>query len=177
MIKMKIFKNKKINSSGVSLVEMIIYAAIFSTISLVLVSFLVGAMRAWINAKTQRDLVVGAQHALNVVSQVVRPAQNIYLPESSLGVTLGALSVTTEQNPPTHNVKFYVANNTLYEQDGAAAAFAITPNNISVSQFQINTITSSSTPQGIQISLGLLSRAIPATNKTFYATMVWRGGY
>ena len=127
-------KNKKMNSSGLSLVEIIIYAAIFSVISLVLVSFLVGAIRAWINAKTQRDLVVGAQHTLNIITQVVRPAQNIYLPESSLGVTLGALSVTTEQNPPAHNVKFYVANNILYEQAGATAAFAITPNNISVSQ-------------------------------------------
>lgn len=176
-MKMKIFKNKKINSSGVSLVEMIIYAAIFSTISIVLVSFLVGAMRAWMNAKTQRDLVVGAQNALNIVAQVVRPAQNIYLPESSLGVNLGTLSMTTEQNPPTHNVKFYVTNDILYEQDGAAPAFAITPDNISVSQFQINTITSSSTSQGVQISLGLLSKTIPSTTKTFYATMIWRGGY
>jgi len=174
---MRIFKNKKINSSGVSLVETIIYAAIFSTISMVLVSFLVGAMQAWINVKAQRDLVTGAQHAINIIAQVIRPAQNIYLPESSLGVNLGALSMTTEQNPPTHNVKFYVTDSTLYEQDGAAPAFAITPDNISVSQFQINTITSSSTPQGVQISLGLLSKAIPASTKTFYAAMIWRGGY
>jgi type II secretory pathway component PulJ len=174
---MKIFKNKKTNSFGISLVEMVIYAAIFSTISIVLISFLVGALQAWTSAKTQRDLIMSAQNTLNIIAQVIRPAKNIYLPESSLGVNLGALSVTTEQNPPAHNVKFYVTNNTLYEQDDAAPAFAITPDNISVSQFQINTITSSSTPQGVQISLGLASKTIPAVNKTFYATAVWRGGY
>jgi len=172
-----LLKGKKVNSSGLSLIETLIYAAIFSTISIVLVSFLVGAMRSWINAKSQRDLVTGAQHALNIITQAVRPAQNIYLPGSSIGVTLGALSVTTEQNPPAHNVRFYVTDGSLYKQDGDAPAFAITSDNISVSQFQINTLTSSTTPQGVQISLGLSSKSIPAITKTFYSTTVWRGMY
>lgn len=174
-------KSKSKNQHGWSLIETVVYAAILSSIIVVVISFSISIIQTWSRIKTQRDLIDSATNVLNYIAQTVRPAENIYLPTSLLNANLGQLSMKTIKNPPPNEnetfVDFYVDNGTLYQKKEGLNSLALTPGNLSITQFKINTITPSTTPHGIQIILGITSNSLPNMSKIFYSTMVWRGGY
>ncbi|MFA5997241.1 MAG: prepilin-type N-terminal cleavage/methylation domain-containing protein [Candidatus Paceibacterota bacterium] len=97
-----------------TLVEMIIYAAIFSFISIVAVNGVIVSMKSFYNIRLSQNINQSATVAMDRMAYEIRNAYNIDSTNSTLGTSPGRLTLLTEDaNGNSTTVEFYVIANQL----------------------------------------------------------------
>lgn len=151
-MKIKIIKNK----NGFSLIETIIYVAIFSVFIIALVSF--GSSMTASRLHNQTVLEINDQGAkiMKTITQVLRNANNVNSP--SISNTASSLSVATGV-PATNPTIFSENGGILYVAEGAGGQIALTNNKVIVSNLLFSNFSRPGTPNIIKISFTLTSVA------------------
>lgn len=169
---------QSLQKSGSTLVETVLYTAIFAIIATILIAIMANIIQIWSQAKAQADIVQNGENAMDNMLYNIRAAKALYPPTTVSNAPNGQLSILTDLNPPQGEtdsfVDFYIDNGVLYEKQELINPIPLTSSSVSVTSFQIQTLSSTSTPQGVSMSLTLSSNSAPSMQETFYAAAAWR---
>jgi prepilin-type N-terminal cleavage/methylation domain-containing protein len=165
-------------TKGFSLIEIIIYVALFSVLAGVVINSFVVVVGSFSETKTNRDLQESGATTMERISREIRQAKAIVVGNSSLSTTPGAIELSvTDSLGTSHIVKFIMENNAInMYQDGTFSANLLGQNIIPTSlifrYITTNTGSAIKVEMVIQDNRGKGHRAV-----NFYDTIILRGDY
>jgi len=138
-----------LGSAGMSLVETIVYVAIFSIFVIGLAQF--STTLSTTRLHTQGVLEVNDQgsQALKLITQTLRNGSSVNSP--TIGNNGSSLSIDTDV-PATNPTVFSESGGVLYITEGADSPIALTNNKVVVSNLSFSNLSRASTPNIIKIS-------------------------
>lgn len=146
---------KKTNlQKGISLVETIVYVAIFSLFVIGLAQF--STTLSTTRLHTQGVLEVNDQgsQAIKLITQTLRNGSSVNSP--TIGNSGASLSVVTN-TPATSPTVFSLSGGVLYITEGAGSPVALTNSKVVVSNLTFSNFSRASTPNIIKVSFTITS--------------------
>lgn len=166
-------------NSGYSLVETVLYMALFVTLSTVLISSLFGMTRAYTQARVNNDLLDSAHVSMERMTREIRGATSLDTGVSVFATNPGILKLnTTDASLTPKTVQFAVASGVLELTDSTdGTPTALTGSKISVDSLIFRNITTTE-GSAVRIEMTLTSTRTPA-HKTIslFDTVTLRGAY
>jgi len=169
---MSIQRNKK--ESGFSLIESVIYLALFVMLSSLLIDSLIIMSKSYIETRVNRDLLDSMNVPFERMTRDIRGASSVVFGSSSVfGTNPGTLTI---ENPNSGTESFSLVNGAVYFT-GSDGASNLTSNEVYVDSLIFRNI---STSQGsaIKIEMTLHSlRSSSARSISLSDTVALRGDY
>ena len=138
-------KSQKILENGFSMLELLIYMAIFSLISLGLINLISTLNKGWVRSQVESEVQQNLRYATNLISQDVKKARSVTLP------TAGSSGETLDLDISGQSYQYFLTGTTLQKKVGAGAAEDITSNKVKVTDLDFYTFeTSAPSNQQIQ---------------------------
>lgn len=171
-----------LRSRGYSLIELVIYVAVFAAFAAVVVGIVLALGNVWGTARANRILSRAGTDALERITRELRFARAIRPAESVFNASPGALSLETFTDPAsqaTTTVRFSVSGAQLVISEADESNVALTPSTVRVDSFVVWEITPTARASTTRVELVLTAGAGTKFQKsaTFSATGVLRGSY
>lgn len=164
------FKNQK----GVSLIELIVYVALFVILSMAMVKSLVTMTGAFKTVQSNLRISNSASATLERMSREIALAESIDTTYSTFGTSPGALQFTYTSSG-TQTIRFVATNGVLQFYRGGTLVGNLTGPNVTVTSLIFNNITSTN-GNAIKISMTLQDTKT-LKSESFYLTVKERGTY
>ncbi len=164
--------------AGYSIIEMLVYIAIFSAMSIVVIESIVVVIRSFETTRADRDLLESGHVSMEHMSREIRQAKSITVSGSVLNTNPGTVSLSgldSSNNPRT--VIFVLENSTIDMYENGELVGPILNANISAQSLVFRRIA---TPEGEAVKVEMMvsntSQATPLS-ANFYDTIILRGEY
>lgn len=160
---------------GYSLVETIVYIALFCVLMAAIIWSLASVVRAYQKMKAIRNVENSAVAAMDRMEREIRDADSVNSSQSTFGTSNGVL--TLNGNTPTgtaETLKFYLTNGVVYVDQNGTQLGPLTFSNVKVSALTFNYFSNTNS-SGVKISMTMQASSTPASN--FYDSAVLRGSY
>ncbi|MEX2145291.1 MAG: type II secretion system protein [Candidatus Spechtbacterales bacterium] len=175
----KAFKKK----SGFTLIEFIIYIAIFAFVVLFLVQFLIGILSSQVRTKAREEVINNAVIAINRIDFETRHAGRVYDATSVFSSDNGQLGLVTPNNPSQGEQETYVdiflsADGRLCTKREASGIMCFTSEKVVVTVLRFEKIETE--PEGAKITITVEYNTAIEENKVPYTletSMKVRGYY
>ncbi|MFC1629699.1 PilW family protein [Patescibacteria group bacterium] len=132
-------KEKKF-STGFSLIELLIYTAVFSIVILAISSFVLWSIRCSGKNKAMIETLDNARRAMETITYEIKEARDVYVPIT----TVNQLSLETAKYLPTDEntsyVDFYICGDRLCLKKESQSPIALTSDNVEVGNLVFNRI-------------------------------------
>lgn len=174
---MKYFTISKKNTNGYAIIEIVIYIALFTMISIVLINSLLTAMKSFAEVESDHAIALSATTALERMSREIRGAESVDVGTSILNTNSGVLRINTyDTSNNSKTVTFDVSNNRIELIENGVVTDYITSTNTAVTNLIFRSIT---TTLGTAVKIELTIQSIHGRilSKNFYDTIVLRGVY
>lgn len=160
---------------GFSLVEMIIYLAILTVVTIFLVNGISALTKSYADIRLAKAVSSSAGVALQRIVHETRQATSFDLGQSTFGSNPGQLTlVTTNGSGATSTVRFFVSNGLLRVSVAGVDQGPLTLSGASVTNFTLS-LLQNSISNGVRITLTVQSSFGNKTRtETFYTTAVTR---
>lgn len=166
------------NKNGFSLIEIMVYLAIFTTLSILVINSFIVILSSFNTTSMNRKLLESGTISMERISREIRYAKNIDIVNSFLGSNPGALQLnSTDSSGNFMTVKFINENSNLnlYKNDNLEGN--LLGQNISVTNLIFSRITTTES-EAVKIEMTLqYSGGNNIKSENFYDTIVLRGGY
>lgn len=163
---------------GYTLIELIVYVAIFAVFSVLATNSLLTMTRVFAENRVMRDLNSGAVVSMERISREIKGANSIDVALSTFSSNPGVLTLnSTDASGVARTVKFYVSDGILKIDENGTYLGDLTSQYVTVSNIIFRTF---STPQSsvIKIEMTLTStRGNLVRTENFYNTISLRGDY
>jgi type II secretory pathway pseudopilin PulG len=164
--------------SGYSIVEIIIYVAVFAVVAVVIMNAFIVLVSFFNQTRTNHDFIKSGNLAMERISREVRLANNIRTATSTLGTSPGVLdldSVDASNNPNT--IKFNVSSGALNLSENGTLVDNILAPNMQVTSLIFRQITTTNST-GVKIEMTIQdTRDKLGLTEKFSDTVILRGGY
>lgn len=169
---------KNTRKNGYSLMEMLIYLAIFTMLSILVINSLITVMTSFSTTRTNRDLLESGSTAIERISREIRQAKTVDTTNSTLGSSPGVLQLnSTDGSGNALLVKFMVSSGALNMYTGGTLKDNLLGQNITVNNLVFRRI-STTNGEAVKIELTLQDNSSKTTKTAnFYDTIILRGGY
>lgn len=168
----------KQTNKGYSIVEMLVYLAIFTAISIFIINSMIVVLGSFAATRTNRDLLESGGITMERISREIRQSKSVDIVNSTLGSSPGVLQLnSTDSAGNSMTVKFVVSSGTLNLYENGTSIGNLLGQNISVSSLIFRRI---STTNGEAVKIELTLQDIYSKNnqsQNFYNTIILRGGY
>lgn len=144
--------NKKNLKNGITLIETLVYTAIFSMFILTLVSFSNSIHTTRLRNQSMLEVHSQGSSVIRILTQNIRNAVKVNEPVISNSGT--SISLETI-DPLTNPTIFMMATGTLYMKEGASDPVALTNNRVEVFNLVFSNLSRISTPDTIRIRFSL----------------------
>ncbi len=141
----------KVKARGFTLIEILVYIAIFA----VSATFLVGILTVVLKIQNKQGSATEINQQISFVNNTIqRLVQNASLIDNATGMPSATLNLRTSQTSldPT---KIFFSNNVIYLQEGKSSAVALTSSNVKVDNFLVTKYENPGGPAVVQIDLTL----------------------
>ncbi len=167
-----------LHNRGTTIVETLVYIAIFAVLGLACMNTLVSLTRIFSETRINRTLAQSGFSALDHMEREIHSASSIDATGSTLNVHPGVLTLNTTDasgNPKT--VKFAVDAGVIKLYENGTLTGKITGDNVTVTNLVFNSITTASST-AVKVSLTVQdNNSVTGRHESFYTTAVLRGGY
>ncbi len=158
--------------AGFTLVELLLYVGISSTLLLVTSLFLGMLLQARVKNQTINEVEGQGAQAMQIITQTLRNAQNITSPSTGASATALTLNVADVAKDPTI---FDLSSGSIRIKEGAGAYIPLTNSHITASALTFQNLSRASTPGVVRISFTLTYVNPEGRNeydfsKTFYGS-------
>ncbi len=148
----------KMNKKGFTLIELIIYIAVFVIVITLITGFVFNLIRVQARIKANKEVTENNQRAIETISRHLKHAQGIYLPTSSFDSHPGQISIETSENKPsgedlTYSDFYLDENNRLCLKQEGADGIPLTSEKIKINNLVFNRLIDSANNQSIRIEL------------------------
>jgi len=168
----------KKQTNGYSIVEIIVYLAIFAFMSIAVINSFIVVLGSYSNTRTNRDLLESGGTVIERISREIRQAKGIDVVGSTLSSNPGVLQLNSITSAGVSTVmKFSVSSGALnLYQDGTLVGNLL-GQNVSVTTLIFRRITTSN-GEAVKVELTLQdTRSKIAQSVNFYNTVILRGAY
>ncbi len=168
--------------SGFTLVETLIYMALFAMLSGLLISSLVAMLRSYTEMRAQNDILSSARVAMERMTREIREADSVDTTSSTLGSSPGILKLNTTTSGGSAKTVQFSKNGTsgvieiLDSSDGTARSLTGTKVSVTSLIFRNITTTAGSAVR-IEMTLQELRGGSSGRSFDFYDTVALRGSY
>ena|SRR3989344_2174962 len=171
----KVFVKK--NNRGLTLVEMIIYTAIVSLLTLTVVNSIIQLNTAYRQFKVVRTIGQSATFSMERISREIRGASSVDIGQSILDVNPGVLQLKQVTGGVTRLVKFYLDGDIIKISENDVEEGPLTSNRASVTNLVFRLIvTPNSEAVRVEMTISASTNSYSKSEK-FYDTIVIRGSY
>lgn len=165
--------NKFHLQKGYSLMELLIYIAIFIAISVVIIQALVLMMRTYTSAVAYRRLQTNGEIIMERIIRETRSADSINIVSSVFGSHPGVLTVqSTDEDSVAHTVTFSIASGALQIDDNGSVG------NLSSSEIVIDALIfrrfTTNSSEGVKVELTISTANGLIVSAPFYSSIVLR---
>lgn len=163
---------------GFSLIEIMVYLAIFTTLSILVINSFIVILSSFNTTNMNRKLLESGTISMERISREIRHAKNIDIMNSFLESNPGALQLnSTDSSGNSMTIKFVNENSNLNLYKNDTLEGNLLGQNISVTNLTFNRITTMQS-EAIKIEMTLqYSGGNNIKSENFYDTIVLRGGY
>jgi len=149
-------------NKGFTLIELMIYIAVFTIITTVITLFVFNFINAYTKIRITKEVSESSQIAMETMLLEIKHAKNIYNPTSYFDSHPGQLSLETEKDVPTGEemsyVDFYLdSNNRLCVKREGQTAEPLTSENIEINNLVFSYLISNNV-KSIRIELSAIYR-------------------
>ena len=171
---------------GFTLIEMLFYAAIVSTIAGVLTVSVANNLKSYSKSEARQNVLVNVNDALRFIIDEIKYAKSIYTPTGVFGSNNGQLSLETALNTPTGEntayVDYYLDGGRIYEKRESQTALPLTSDRVTVTSLlftdSVATTTKHSITVQIQAKINTPSSLVEnQASTTVQSTAAIRGAY
>ena len=169
---------KKIKKNGYSLVEIIVYLAIFTTLSVLVINSFVIVLGAFNTTRSNRNLLESGSLAMERISREIRQASSVDIANSVMGSNPGVLQLNSTNSAGTTMImKFVVGNGALNISKDGVLIGNLLGQNILVDNLIFRRITTTN-GEAVKIELTLEDSGSKISRlENFYDTIILRGAY
>jgi Tfp pilus assembly protein PilW len=162
----------KQTQQGYSLIELVIYIALFTMISIILVRSLLEVMSTYATAQGYRRLQNNGELIMERITREVRDASDITA-SSILGTNPGTLALTgTDSDENDTAVTFSVSNNAVQINDNGDVG-NLSTSEVAVTSLIFRSITTA-VGEGVKVELTLTTTNGYIVSSSFYSTIMIR---
>lgn len=163
-------KTRQNKKSGFSLIESLIYIAILSVMSVVVVSVFVITAKSYSNLKTSRNINNSVITSLERITRAIKSADDVVVAESVFDTHPGKLVL--QSNATT--TEFYLSNETLRVKENTVDIGPLTQQESSIDNLVFKLLDNGTTKAiRIEMTMSITYKDI-IKNKKFYTTAVLR---
>lgn len=150
---------KKNQEKGFTLIEFVVYTALFGLIIVFLFQFMLSVVSHQGRGKIREAVISNTTHVANTIDSEIRRAYGIYDPVSQFGVSGGHLSLATRGSLPSGESETYTdiylsSDNKVCVKKESTGVVCITTPDVVVTQLEFQKITlSDGSESGIQTKL------------------------
>lgn len=164
----------KQSQSGYSLIELVVYIALFIFLSIVITNSLLSVMRTYTTAQRYRALQNNGELIMERLTREVRNGSGTTI-LSECSTNPGTISISsTDTNNVAHTNIFTVSGGLALLQTDGGGTTPISTNEVTVSVLKFCRVATP-TGNGIKISLTLTTTGKNPTDASFYSTALFRG--
>lgn len=168
----------KHKNKGYSLIEMIVYLAIFTSVSVLVINSFITVLGSFSATRTNRDLLESGAVVIERITREIRQAESIDTINSVFNSSPGALQLNSiDSGGSQMTIKFSVTNGAINLYEGGTLVGNLLGQNITATSLVFRRITTTN-GEGVKIELTLqdnISKNLQTAN--FYNTIILRGGY
>lgn len=170
-------KNIKQNKGGYSLIEIVIYLAIFTTMSIVVINSFIVVLSSFSAIRSNHDLLESGSVSMERIAREIRQAKNIDIVNSSVNGGEYLQLNSTDSSGNNMIIKFIKEGNALNLYKNGTIVGNILNQNIIVNSISFYRIATSNS-EAIKIQMEIEdTRGKSNKIQNFYNTVVVRGGY
>jgi len=171
-------KENKNKFKGFSIIEIIIYLAIFTTLSVLVINSFITILSSFNTTNVNRKLLESGSFIMERMSREIRQAKNIDIASSTLGVSPGVLQLnSTNSAGAVMVIKFVILNQIFNLYKDGSLVGNLTDNDVRITNLIFKRIiTTESEAVKIEMTIEYSNGQITKSEK-FYNTIVLRGGY
>lgn len=164
-------KSKKNNIKGFSLFETVVYIALFSLISIIILFSISISAKIYRTARVNNLMTESGNIAMERITRSARSA-NALTANSVFGSSTGVLELA---NSDATTAKFYISNGVVLLDENGVLSGSLTNEDLVASSLYFYNIT---TPQGVAVKTEL-TLTHPQTSRTekFQSTTILRNAY
>jgi len=163
---------------GYSLVEIMVYLAIFTALSVLVINSFIVILSSFNITNMNRKLLESGVVSMERISREIRQAKNIDIANSSLGSSPGILQLnSTDGSGNSMIIKFIDENGNLYLYKNNTLQGNLLGQNVTITSLIFNRI---STTQGEAVKIKVTlqySGGHKTKSENFYNTVILRGSY
>lgn len=164
---------------GVSIAELIVYAAILTVVSVFVINSLLISSTVISKIRLGRKVNTNADVIMQKLVREIRLAQDLNA-SSTFGINPSDLSLNTfisATNTTSVNLDFYTNENKLFSKKGGAEPIQLNSDDVFISSFVLREVNASSS-KAVKLELTLeASTTRHSLSKNFYGTAILRGSY
>jgi type II secretory pathway pseudopilin PulG len=169
-----ILSNKK---NGYTVVELIVYIAIFAVLSVGVINSLVIITKTYVQTSNYRHLLSDGELALERITREIRESTSINNGASSFNISPGILFVNGLTDlGVSKNTSFSVVNDKIQISQNGTPLGYLTSDKTKVTNLTFHLITTAHS-NAVKISLSLETTSRTPMTYNFYTTVVLRGTY
>lgn len=164
--------------NGYSIVEILVYLAIFTTMSIMVINYFIVVLGSLHTTRANRDLLESGATSMERIAREVRQADSVDIVNSTLSSSPGALQLnSTDSSGNPMIIKFSVTNGALNLYEDGSLIGNLLSENISVTTLVFRRIVTAN-GEAVKIELTLQSTdSDDSQSENFYNTIILRGGY
>lgn len=160
---------------GYTLVEMVVYVAILSIITVVIANTLVSFSRSYRDLLALRIVDHSGIDAMERITRDTRSATTVDLANSTLGTSPGVLTLIKTTNSISTTTKFYIQNGILKTDVNGTYSGPLTLSKASVTNLVFTKINSSvGSAVKVDMTIGATVGAV-TKNKNYHSTIILKG--
>lgn len=165
---------RKNKHSGFTMVEFIVYTAMFALVVMFLIQLLLGVLSANARGKSREAVITNALLAVTRIDFEIRHAETVYDPTSDFVSSMGQLSLVRSFNLPANEVETYVDiyvsdDKRLCIKDEVSGIVCVTSNEVEVVGLDFNRIQPSAGPDGVQTIVTLEYKTSDTDNRAQFS--------
>ncbi|OGZ96471.1 MAG: hypothetical protein A2847_00285 [Candidatus Sungbacteria bacterium RIFCSPHIGHO2_01_FULL_50_25] len=167
---------------GTTLLEIVIYAALFGIIAVIISNFLIQVVNTYTITRAEREVLSNGRLLLETLTKTIAEAQEIYTPTSAFNKDLGQLSLMTRTGVPTEHqtayVDFWIDNGRMWMRKEGAAAVPLSAASVRVSKFRLERISQGLSRDAVKLTLQVdFTQSKYQSSITLNSTTALRGNY
>ncbi|MBL7154936.1 MAG: type II secretion system protein [Candidatus Portnoybacteria bacterium] len=151
------------DKKGFTLIELVIYTAVFTIVTIMLTLFIFNLIRVQAKIRMSKEVSENTQRAMEIMLWEIKHAQSVYTPTSIFDSSPGQVTLETSQNAPageeTTYIDFYLgSDDRLYLKREEQEAEALAPKDIKINALIFNYLRATGT-DSIRIELSASHRS------------------
>ena len=176
------FSGKNEKERGTTILEIVMYTALFGIIAIIISNFLIQIVNAYNISRAEREVLSNGRLLLETVTKSLAASEGIYTPTSAFNKDLGQISLVTKTGvQPEHKtayIDFWVDNGRLWMRKEGANPSALSAASVRVGKFRLERLSQGLGRDAVRLTLQVnFAQPKFSSTITLTATTALRGNY